>query len=99
MLNMANKKQKTAKQMERHFKGISNHYRIDILLLIEKEDGITVDGIAETLHCKFKTASEHAQRLVRAGLVSKTYCGRTVTHSLTPYGKSFFKFITIFSHS
>ena len=36
---------KTAKQMERHLKGMSNHYRIEILLLVSKNNGITLDGI------------------------------------------------------
>ena len=90
---------KTAKQMERHIKGVANHRRIDILLLIERREGITVEEIAEELKCNFKTISEHIRRLAQAGLVNKKYRGRAVTHTLTPYGKSFSKFITTFQHS
>jgi len=94
-----NKKSKTAKQMERHFKGVANHRRIDILLLIAEQEGITVEGIAESLQCNFKTISEHTRRLVQAGLVNKKYNGRTVAHSLSPYGNTFCKFILTFLHS
>ncbi len=54
---------KTAKQLERHFKGVANHHRIDILLLVSENPNITVDGIAERLNKNFKTISEHTRRL------------------------------------
>ena len=47
MLNMG--KIKTSKQMERHLKGMANHYRIEILLLIAERDGIILQDIIETL--------------------------------------------------
>jgi len=87
---------KTAKQLERHFKGTANHCRIDILLLVFKSPGITVEGIAENLNKNFKTISEHARRLFQAGLVNKKYQGRSVIHSLSPYGEKFIKFINTF---
>ncbi len=90
---------KTAKQLERHFKGIANHRRIEILFLVNKSDGITLEQISEELKCNFKTISEHTRRLVQAGLVNKKYEGRNVTHSLSPYGKEFIKFIETFQHS
>jgi len=52
--------QKTAKQLERHMKGVANHRRIDILFLIAKQDDITLEEIAEHLNCNMKTVSEHA---------------------------------------
>ena len=85
--------------MERHFKGIANHRRIDILLLINRKERITVEDIAQDLGVNFKTISEHTRRLVQAGLVDKKYYGRTVEHSLSPYGKQLIKFITTFQHS
>lgn len=87
---------KTSKQLERHFKGVANHWRIDILLLVKKSDGITLEKIAESLNCNIKTASEHTRRLVQAGLLNKKYQGRAVTHSLSPYGKRIHKFISNF---
>ena len=90
---------KTAKQLERHFKGVANHHRIDILLLVSENPDITVEGIAETLNKNFKTVSEHTRRLVQAGLLNKKYQGRSVIHSLLPYGEKFIKFIKTFQHS
>ncbi|MEW5805177.1 MAG: winged helix-turn-helix domain-containing protein [Patescibacteria group bacterium] len=90
---------KTSKQLERHFKGIANHRRIEILLLIKNTEGITVEEIADRLNCNIKTISEHTRRLVQAGLVNKKYQGRNVLHSLSPYGHELVKFIITFQHS
>ncbi len=90
---------KTAKQLERHFKGAANHHRIDILLLVSESPNITLDGIAEKLNRNFKTISEHTRRLVQAGLLNKKYQGRSVIHSLSPYGEKFLRFIKTFQHS
>ncbi len=90
---------KNSKQLERHFKGIANHRRIDILLLVKSFDGITLSAIADRLDCNFKTISEHTRRLVQAGLLDKKYQGRVVSHSLSPYGHNLVKFITTFQHS
>ncbi|MBU4480048.1 ArsR family transcriptional regulator [Patescibacteria group bacterium] len=90
---------KNSKQMERHFKGISNHKRIDILLALDKESGLNLDEINEYLKGNLKTTSEHTRRLVQAGLLNKNYKGRNVLHSLSPYGKNFVKFIKTFQHS
>mgnify|MGYP001568248671 CR=1 FL=1 len=87
---------KTAKQLERHLKGISNHRRIEILRKVEKSDGITLEEIADELGCNIKTISEHTRRLVQAGLVNKKYQGRSVAHSLSPYGKRIVEFINAF---
>ena len=87
---------KSAKQMERHLKGISNHRRIEILFLIADNKGISVDDISERLQCNLKTISSHIWRLTQAGLVRKNYQGRAVVHELSPYGKIFHKFLTTF---
>ena len=92
---MRNKK-KTPKQLERYFKGVANHRRIEILRLISKAEGITVDGTCQSLNANFKTISEHIRRLVHAGLVNKKYRGRQVEHFLSPYGKKFLKFMDSF---
>ncbi len=89
-------KKKTPKQLERHVKGVANHRRIAILLLVAREQGITLDGIAQSLDCNFKTISEHTLRLVRAGLIEKKPIKNNVSHSLTPYGKSFVRFLNSF---
>jgi len=87
---------KTPKQLERYFKGAANHWRIAIVFTVERNDGITVQGIADELKANFKTISQHTRSLVHAGLLNKKYLGRQVTHSLSPYGKSFLKFMETF---
>lgn len=90
------KKVKTAKQMERHLKGMANHYRIEILLLIATGAGITLEGIIKSLRANEKTIGEHTRRLHQAGLVNKRYRGKFVEHSLSPYGKTFVRFLRSF---
>jgi DNA-binding transcriptional ArsR family regulator len=90
---------KNSKQLERHLKGVANHWRIDILLVIAARPGITLEEITDHLSGNEKTISEHTRRLAQAGLVDKKYQGRTVAHTLSPYGKIFWKFITTFQHS
>ena len=87
---------KTPKQLERYFKGVANHRRISILILIIKNPNITLEQIAEGIDCNIKTTSEHTRRLVQAGLVNKSYNGRNVEHVCSPYGKRFCDFITNF---
>ena len=87
---------KTARQLERHLKGISNHRRIEILRKVGRSEGISLEDIADQLGCNIKTISEHTRRLVHAGLVQKKYQGRNVAHSLSPYGKRIIKFIDEF---
>ena len=87
---------KTAKQLERYFKGAANHWRIAILFVVAGDEGITLDHIAKELGGNFKTISQHTRTLVHAGLLNKQYRGRTVAHSLSPYGKSFLKFFRTF---
>ncbi|MFH1759423.1 MAG: winged helix-turn-helix domain-containing protein [Patescibacteria group bacterium] len=87
---------KTPKQLERYFKGAANHRRIAILFAVKEKDGMTVENIANELETNFKTISQHTKSLVQAGLLNKKYRGRQVTHSLSPYGESFLKFMKTF---
>jgi DNA-binding MarR family transcriptional regulator len=93
---MKTNKIKTTKQLERHFKGVANHRRIAILLLVFKDPNITLEAISESLDCNIKTISEHTRRLVQAGLLNKEYRGRKVEHKVSPYGKIFCNFISKF---
>ena len=92
-------KTKSAKQIERHLKGVANHRRIEILFLIGGHKGITVDMISVRTKCNMKTISSHILRLENAGLVRKRNVGRAVTHELSPYGKIIHTFLMTFSHS
>lgn len=87
---------KTGKQMERHLKGISNHYRIEILLLIDEDGSLTLEGIVSALGANEKTIGEHTRRLHNAGLINKKYRGKFVEHTLSPYGKLFVRFLRSF---
>ena len=87
---------KSPRQLERHFKGAANHWRIAILLFVERNEGVTAGNLARLLSANLKTISQHTSSLVRAGLLNKQYRGRQVIHSLSPYGKSFVKFIKTF---
>jgi len=87
---------KDSRKLERVFKGISNHWRIEILKLINKNPGITLLDISYKLDANFKTISEHSKKLVSAGLVNKKYLGREVTHSLSPYGEKVLKILQTF---
>ncbi|KKW47742.1 MAG: hypothetical protein UY99_C0024G0009 [Parcubacteria group bacterium GW2011_GWA1_59_11] len=89
-------KLKTSKQMERHLKGMANHYRIEILLVIAANEGITLENIIDITGANPKTIGEHARRLCVAGLVNKKYRGRFVEHALSPYGKTFVQFLRSF---
>ena len=82
--------------MERHLKGMSNHYRIEILLLIAEHEGIALEDIVERLNANEKTLGEHTRRLYQAGLINKKYRGKFVEHSLSPYGKTFTHFLKAF---
>lgn len=90
------KRIKTAKQMERHLKGIANHYRIEILLLIAEKQRITLDDIISAIGGNEKTIGEHTRRLYQAGLINKKYRGKFVEHTISPYGKIFVDFLRLF---
>ena len=93
---MAEKKVKSARKLERHFKGVANHRRISMLLLIARRPEITQEDIVEELKGNQKTISEHIRRLYLAGLIDKRYAGRALQHTLTPYGKLFVDFMRTF---
>lgn len=84
--------------MERHLKGMANHYRIQILLTIADSNGITLEDIIDNLEANEKTIGEHTRRLYQAGLVNKKYRGHFVEHTLSPYGKIFAKFLKSFQN-
>ena len=85
--------------MERHLKGMSNHYRIEILLLIAESGGITLENIVKAIGANEKTLGEHTRRLHQAGLINKRYRGKFVEHTLSPYGKAFSRFLKTFQQT
>jgi len=85
--------------MERHLKGMANHYRIEILLLIAEREGIILEDIVRALEANGKTIGEHTRRLHQAGLINKKYRGRFVEHTLSPYGETFVQFLKSFQRA
>lgn len=85
--------QKSYYQLERIFKGISNHRRIEILELLKEKPELSIIDISEVLAVNFKTISEHVRRLAIAGLVLKRSDGNSVRHKLTDRGQSILKFL------
>ncbi|MCX6756179.1 MAG: helix-turn-helix transcriptional regulator [Candidatus Nomurabacteria bacterium] len=90
------KQPKNSNQMEKVFKGVSNYHRIDILLFVGNQKGVTLDDICSQLNLNFKTASGHTHRLVQSGLIKKVHQGRFVIHTLSPYGENIVKYIKSF---
>ncbi len=85
-------------QLEKHFKGIANHTRIDILLLLEKNNSISMDMLMEKLDVNYHTLIEHVGKLINAGLVYKKHIGLNIELSLSPYGKMITEFIIEFMY-
>ncbi|MBI5135580.1 winged helix-turn-helix transcriptional regulator [Candidatus Uhrbacteria bacterium] len=92
-------KVKTAKQMERHLKGVANHYRIEILLLVAQRGPMTLFDIVDEVGANTKTIGEHTRRLFTAGLIDKKYRGKFVEHTLSPYGKTLVRFLKSFQRN
>lgn len=86
---------KNPHQLQRLVRGFSNHRRIEILNLLDKNPELTVADISEELKINFKTASVHTQRLAIAGLIMKRYRGASVHHKLTSRGVRILKFLRI----
>lgn len=87
---------KDSRKLERVFKGTANHWRIEILMLVDKNPQITLHDIAIRLQANFKTISEHTKKLVAAGLIRKKYLGREVIHILSPYGEKICRILKMF---
>ncbi len=85
--------------MERHLKGMANHYRIEILLTIAECESSTLNSLVKTLGANGKTIGEHTRRLYQAGLLNKKYRGHFVDHTLSPYGKTFVRFLQSFKQT
>ena len=89
---------KEIRTLERVFKGVANHHRIKILLLISSQPGISLEGITESLKTNYQTTAEHVSRLRNAGLITKTYNGRAVLHNLSPFGEKISTIVRTFLH-
>ncbi len=89
------KKQKTSRQLESVFKGLANYHRMEILLLLEKEEGLSVEQISQKLSYGYMNTSDHIRKLSLGGLVSKHKEALIVRHLLTARAKSILEFCKI----
>lgn len=80
-------------QLERRVKGFSNHRRIQIMILLDSQPGLSLLDIAEETKTNFKTIAEHTRRLRLAGMITKKYKGNMVAHKLSPRGQTVLKFL------
>ena len=87
---------KKSRHLERIFKGVANHWRVEIIFLIKKNPGISLEDIAEKLDGNLRTISEHTRKLTNAGLIRKKYQGLFVKHTLSPYGEKMVEILKIF---
>jgi predicted transcriptional regulator len=84
------------RQLERVFKGVANHRRIEILQLLQAEPRLTLWQIRERARLGRQTACEHVRRLALARLVHKRYRGREVEHTLAPLGRKILDQLPLF---
>jgi DNA-binding MarR family transcriptional regulator len=84
---------KIIKRGERVLKGGANKNRLRILDFVATKDFTSVWVISQGLKINFANASQHLQRLEKAGLIQKSHSGLEVYHELTPYGEKILEFI------
>lgn len=84
---------KSFRQLERVAKGFANHRRIQIMALLHRQPGLSLDEIADELDVNFRTIHEHLRRLIFAGLVLKWPQGNYVRHKLTKSAESILRFL------
>ena len=84
---------KTERQAAQIVKGFANHRRIEVLCILAREPGLSLQQISEQLNVSLKTISEHIRRMAVAGLVQKRYEGRWVRHKLTRRGTYVLRFL------
>lgn len=92
---LSNKRKITNRELERIIKGFSNHNRIGILFLLDKEPNLSVIEISRKLKSDFKNISAHINKMYFAGLLTKRNVGNNVNHKLTKRGKSILQFVRI----
>ena len=80
-------------RLEKIFKGIANHRRIEMLYLISRRSNLSVEDIVSKLDINYQTGSSHLRKLVKAGLVNGVKQGRRVEYVLSPYGDIIITFL------
>lgn len=84
---------KDSKNIEIIVKGFANFRRVQILDLLQGNKSLSLNDIAYKLKIGFRAASQHLDKMLRAGLIVKSRSGASVLHNLTPRGAEILKFI------
>ena len=84
---------KNYRQIERMVRGFSNHRRVQILDILDKQPELDLMEIAGLCGIQFRNASEHLRRLAVAGLILKRPKGKRVLHALSPRGRAVLAFV------
>lgn len=81
------------KKVERIVKGFSNHRRLQILDLLDREPELSVQEISDRVKSEMKNISAHITKLAVAGLLMKRSDSKSVRHKLTKRGNVILKFV------
>lgn len=79
--------------LEQIVRGFSNHRRIQILDLLEKEPELSTIEIARKLKISLKLSSVYTKRLTMAGLIMKKSQGKNIRHRLSERGEYVLNFL------
>lgn len=71
-------------QLDRTFAALVDPTRRAILVRLEQQDGVSVSDLARPFAIKLPAVMKHLDVLDRAGLITRTKMGRTVTARLRP---------------
>lgn len=80
------------RQLEKIFKGVANHKRVEILFLIDKKPLISVLAISKQINSNYKSIAEHIRKMHLAKLIFKNSSGNQVCLTLSPLGKTVLQF-------
>jgi predicted transcriptional regulator len=69
------------------FKMMGNGYRMDILNILSKNPGLSLDQINQHVGGDIKNIHAHTKKLHMAGLIHKKNKGVAVQHILSSYGQ------------
>jgi len=71
-------------QLDRTFAALVDPTRRAILTRLEREDGVSISELARPFAIKLPAVMKHLDVLDRAGLITRSKVGRTVTVRLSP---------------
>jgi len=83
------------RKLERIIKGVANHRRIEILVLLNRKPELSVEEISDRLNVNFKTIAAHVGKLAASGMIMKRNDINFVRHNLTSRGQTTLKFFRI----